>query len=159
MCKQFCNYRLLELKALHNLALDDDGIDFEKGTITFCGTCLSSLQRHRIPELSLMNNMEVGRVPKCLQELTWAEQRLIAIYRIHIHMLHFRCSDVPGDRRTLRAGQTQPHFKGAAICVPQDTLTVQSMLPPSPTELPEIFQVQRWFGCSTNGSVGCFYGT
>lgn len=132
---------VVELKPLHNLALDSEGIDFDKATLNVCSTCQSALERRTIPELSLKNNLEVGPVPECLSQLTWAEQRLIAIYRIHIHMVHFRNDDVPGQKDVLSIQHTQPHFRGAAICVPQDILAVQALLPPPPSELPKYFQV------------------
>lgn len=129
------------MSELKGLALDDLGLDKEKGLITMCGTCENSLRRRRVPRLSLKNGNEVGRVPECLRVLTWAEQRLVALYNVHIHMIHFRAEDRPGDKHLLDSEQKQPHCKGGAVCVPQDTLGVNRLLPPPMADCSKMFQV------------------
>ncbi len=129
------------MESLENLALDDDGINTSKHTINFCSTCLTHLNNKRVPRLSLRNGLEIGRVPKALTDLSWVEQRLISIFNVHIHMLHFRNQDVPGAKLSLDQKQNQPHFKGTAFCVPQDTVSIHKLLPPPASELPKIIQV------------------
>lgn len=130
-----------DLSELKDLALDDEGIDNARCAITMCKTCFTSLKYRRIPRLALKNNLEVGRLPPELACLTWAEERLISIYNIHIHMLHFYDEDRPGHKRVLESEHKQPHFRGAAYCVPQDIIGVNKLLPPPPSDLPKIFQV------------------
>ena len=130
-----------ELAELEGLALDDCGLQRDQGAINFCSVCLAALSRRRVPPLALKNGLEVGPVPKVLQDLTWAEQRLIAIYNIHLHMVHFRNEEVPGAKQTLDGEQKQPHFRGAAFCVPQDVLSVNKLLPMPPDELTQHLQV------------------
>lgn len=144
--------------ALKNLALDDDGLNLEHGHISFCSSCLSTMERRRIPQLSLKNGLEFGRVPRVLRELTWAEQRLIAIYNVHLHMVHFRNHHTPGDKMELDSKHHQPHFKGTAFCVPQDTVSVLSVLPPPPSTLPDIIQVQCLVYLFLTVNTGCVLG-
>lgn len=129
------------MSELEGLAIDDLGLDKDNGLVSFCTTCENSLRRRRIPRLSLKNGHEVGRVPECLRVLTWAEQRLVALYNIHIHLIHFRNQDVPGEKRLSGSEQKQPHCKSGAVCVPQDTLGVNRLLPPPMKDCSKMFQV------------------
>lgn len=129
------------LAMLEGLALDDDGLNTTARTINVCDTCLGALNSRTIPKLSLKNGLEIGRVPDCLRGLTWAEQRLISVYNVHLHMVHFRNEDVPGEKYTLYDGQRQPHFKGSAFCVPQDVISVRNILPPASADIVDIIQV------------------
>lgn len=147
-----------DMLPLKNLALDDDGLDMERGHISFCSPCFSTMERRRIPQLSLKNGLEFGRVPKVLRDLTWAEQRLIAIYNVHLHMVHFRNHHTPGEKLELDPKHHQPHFKGTAFCVPQDTVSVLSVLPPPPSTLPDIIQVLCAALLCMTLSTGCFSG-
>jgi len=54
-----------------------------------CVCCHESLCRHgdRPPRLALANFLSRGTVPLELSELTWAERRLIALYRPSIYIL------------------------------------------------------------------------
>jgi len=135
-----CTCCAVEMSALRNVALDDIGINREQYTINICTTCLSQLLHRRLPALSLANGLEFGRLPAELQSLTWAEQRLLAIYNVHLHLIHFRNEEVPG-AQSPEYGKPQARFKGNAFCVPQDTVSVNRFLPPSPDQLPNYFQV------------------
>ena len=88
--------------------------------------------------MSLANDLVFGELPKELADLTWAEQRLIALHRVTIHILYFRNQDLPGDRDSHMAPKKA---KAHAFCVPQDTIGTNELLPPAPTALPEIMQV------------------
>ena len=73
-------------------------------------------------------------MPQELADLTWAEQPLISLYRVTIHVLYFRNEDLPGQRDSQQAPKkTKTH----SFCVPQDTIGTNQLLPPPPTALPE----------------------
>ena len=61
-------------------------------------------------------------------------------------MLHFYDEDRPGHKRVLESEHKQPHFRGAAYCVPQERIGVNKLLSPPPSDLPKIFQVCIIFG-------------
>ena len=42
-----------------------------------------------------------------MADLTWAEQRLISLYRVTIHVLYFRNEDLPGQRDSQQARRNQ----------------------------------------------------
>ena len=93
-----------------------------------------------MPAFALANGLQFGRVLAELRNLTWAEQRLVCVYNTHLHLVHFRNEEIPGAQQP-KHGQPQSHFKGNAFCVPQDCLSVNQFLPPSPKQLSEHFQV------------------
>lgn len=128
------------MAALRGIALDDVGICRNNHTVNICRTCLAQLQKRRLPSLSIANGLQFGRLPPELRALTWAEQRLIAVYNVHLHLIHFRNEEVPGSQNP-KPGAPQPHFKGNAFTVAQDTVSVQRFLPPSPNQLADFFQV------------------
>jgi len=129
------------MAALHGLALDDAGINREHCTINICHTCLSQLQKRRLPSLAVANGMEFGRLPPELQDLSWAEQRLLAVYNVHLYLVHFHNDEIPGSQNP-KHGRPQAHFRGNVFVVPQDNVSVHHFLPPSPSQLPNMFQVQ-----------------
>ena len=130
------------MSTLDGLALDEAGVNRDTHCIQICTSCANCLTHRQLPPLALANGLEVGRVPAELQGLTWAEQRLLAVYRISIHLIHFRNWAVPGNLTPDQIdGEFQPRCKGSAFCVPQDTLSVNKFLPPDPEQLPEHIQV------------------
>ena len=48
------------------------------GCSKFCTICVESLEEKKIPTLALANGLWVGEIPNELQDLTYAEQLLIA---------------------------------------------------------------------------------
>ena len=130
------------MACLRGLAIDDVGLDRESKSINFCSSCLAALRNRRLPALAVANGLQFGRLPSELQGLTWAEQRLIAIYRVTVDLIDFRNENIPGDMKIQTGGYDhQPRFKGNCCCVPQDTIAVNKYLPPGPEQLVEDFQV------------------
>jgi hypothetical protein len=124
---------------LNGQALAREGFDGENNTIQICKRCHHCLKyRRQRPHVSLANDFVFGDMPPELADLTWAEQRLISLYRVTIHVLYFRNEDLPGQRDSPQAPKkTKTH----SSCVPQDTIGTNQLLPPPPTSLPEIMQV------------------
>ena len=97
----------------------------------------------------MANGLEIGSVPSELAQLTWAEQRLIALYRVTIDLVYFYNDDRPGDmeRKTfhslprLLGKDSAGNWKGRCFCVPQDSFSVNDVLPPDPEELTSTFRV------------------
>jgi hypothetical protein len=58
---------------------------FAPGCSRVCPICVESLEKKKVPTLALANGLWVGEIPDELQDLTYAEQLLIA--RVH----HNRC--------------------------------------------------------------------
>lgn len=137
-----------DMAALRDLALERSAIDSSRRTIDMCQLCFGQLQKRRMPSLALANGLQFGRVPHQLQILTWVEQRLLAVYNVHIYMLHFRSSQMPASQVPSFIDEPQPHFRGSVFTVPQDCVKTFHFLPPSPEQLSEIFQVLRVALCT-----------
>jgi hypothetical protein len=145
VCESFC----AEFDVFNGLALHVAGLDHATSTINICLTCHNALANRRRPHLALANGLEIGEVPPVLSALTWAEQRLIALYRVTIDLVYFSNEDKPGDmeRQTFhhqprvftkdKAGKV----KGRCFCVPQDALAVNAVLPPDPDTLKNTVRV------------------
>jgi hypothetical protein len=137
------------LEALNGLALDVAGLNQRASTITICSTCSNALAHRRRPHLALANGLEIGSVPPELANLTWAEQRLIALYRVTIDLVYFYNDDRPGDmeRKTFHSlprvlgKDSAGNWKGRCFCMPQDSFSVNDVLPPDPEELTSTFRV------------------
>jgi hypothetical protein len=97
----------------------------------------------------LANGLEIGEVPPVLSTLTWAEQRLIALYRVTVDLVYFANEDEPGnmERNTYHhqprvfTKDKSGKVKGRCFCVPQDALGVNAVLPPDPLTLKNTFRV------------------
>ena len=133
--------RRVEARVVEYNCRTDVGIHSDRELINICIECMKDLEKKRVPHLELKNGLEVGRVPPELEDLTWAEQRLIAIYRVHIDIMHFSGHDTPRKKDGLDSQQQQPKLKGSVYCVPQDVLLLNTLLPPSHKQLPAMFQV------------------
>ena len=105
--------------------------------VTLCNHCLKELKNKRLPKLAIANGLAFGNVPAELADLTWVEEKLIALYRVSVTVLAFKNEEVPGARKSTR----QPKFRGQTFCVPQDTMTVNKLLPIHPNQLKEDLQV------------------
>src|SRR4051812_40637708 len=76
-------------------------------------------------------------------------QRLVALYRVTIDLVYFYNDDRPGDmdRKSfhslprLLGKDNAGHWKGRCFCVPQDSFSINDVLPPDPEELTSTFRV------------------
>ena len=104
--------------------------------IQLCNPCNSDLRQCRLPSRSLANYRWIGPVPPELQNLTWIEEQLIA--RSHL----------VGRVLRLQHSRTAYHgIKGNIVLLPQDTSCLITLLPISPSLLPEFIRVV-WTGSS-----------
>jgi len=102
---------------LDGLALELEGgaIDVTEGTIAMCTTCTTSLRtskKNKPPSRSLANQLRVGPKPKELQGLTWAETKLLALFRPIMHVVCLQGASKVQPDSTLNSGsmrQTKLH--------------------------------------------------
>ena len=114
------------MEKLNGQALAREGLDYENNTIQICKRCYHCLKfRRQHPLVSLANDFVFGDLPQELADLTWAEHRLISLYRVTIHVLYFRNEDLPGQRDSQGAPKKA---KTHPFCVPQDTIGTNHLL-------------------------------
>jgi hypothetical protein len=112
---------------LKDILLDPAGVvSDETGRITLllCKTCLSSLQKNKIPPLSLANRTYLGPVPNELKDLTVVEEAMIARCRAKCWVIQLK------DENQLDLPNTQRGMKGHIIVYPQRPSELASILPP-----------------------------
>jgi hypothetical protein len=123
---------LFEGKLLEPVGVEEENGSFRVKICTNCATTLKSNSPDLPPPLSLANDMWIGRPPKALQILTFAEQLLIAqLYpRVFVFKLYPKRAWI-GDRSTLQKGMrgTVSTFE---IDLPGITAMVQGDLMPRP---------------------------
>ena len=124
------------------MTLCAQGVNHKNQTINMCKRCYNTVKAfRRTPHLAVANNLDFGSVPPELQDLSWAEQRLIALYRLSVHVLNLRSHESPSERSDDSILHQQMKLKGHSFCVSQDIPSVHKALPLHPDELPEIIQV------------------
>jgi len=123
------------------LALYADGVDSKTNEINICKRCYTSLKNHRTPHLAVANNLDFGTIPFELLDMNWAEERVISLYRISVHVLNLRGTESPSHRDKDSLLHQQMKLKGHAFSVSQDAASVYNVLPVHPDELPDIIQV------------------
>jgi len=60
-----------------------DGIDVKgscNSTLSICTDCLTSIEHDRVPKFSLKNNLYRGMLPAHLQDISWVEEQVCALY-------------------------------------------------------------------------------
>src|ERR1700729_3807572 len=94
------------------------------GCSSVCFTCVEFLQKGKIPILALANGLWVGEIPNELQELTYAEQLLIARVR------HNRCIV------KVSSGMYKMHANAISFSNPMPK--IYNVLPPPIEEMDEV---------------------
>jgi len=109
----------------------------DQDTITVCNKCYSCFSGGTLPAEALANFRWIGPVPAELQDLTWAEEALIAWSHVfgRIFRLEQRRNGEP----------TYSSLKGHIVLVPQNTIRLLDILPVSPDSLTDIAHVV-WVG-------------
>ena len=126
------------------MALCNKGVDSDASAINICKRCYHSLNTsRRTPHLAVANNMDFGMVPPELLDLNWAEERVISLFRISIHVLNLRGHESPSHRDDESILHQQMKVKGHSFCVSQDVPSVSRALPVHPDELPDVIQVRH----------------
>src|SRR5579859_6085003 len=117
-----------------HIMIDPDGI-IDEVSLYICHSCRKCLQAETLPPESLANYRRIGPVSPELQDLTWMEELLIA---------H---ANLTGRIVRLQNRKSASHFslKGHIILLPQDTMKLLTLLPLSPSNLPDIVCVV-WVG-------------
>ena len=89
-----------------------------------CPTCVESLNKEKMPILALANGLWVGEIPDELQDLTYAEQLLIARVR------HNRC--------IVKVSSGMSKMRANAISFSNPMPKIYSILPPPIEEMDEV---------------------
>jgi hypothetical protein len=121
-----------------NIMIDPLAIDTERmDSISICKKCYADLLRNSRPPEALANYRWVGPRPSELDDLTWAEEALIA--RSHMFGRIFRLE-------ARRGGEPKySSLKGHIVLVPQNTMRLLDILPMSPSSLHDLAHVV-WVG-------------
>lgn len=93
-------------------------VDLEHGYLNVCNSCGDFLARGDLPRLSLANGLWRGpRVPE-LCNLSWAERRLISLFRTSLTILHLQGSHnvQAGSLPSQRGVEQQRKLKGSFFC-------------------------------------------
>ena len=144
------------------MALCREGVDEKSESINICKRCFHCIKTIRkTPRLAVANNLDFGAIPPELQDLTWAEERVISLYRICVHVLNLRGHESPSQRSEESILHQQLKVKGHAFCVSQDIPSLNGVLPLHPKDLPQILQVSpccnSWQHCCCLS--GCVFGS
>jgi len=125
------------------MAVCAKGIDSDANTINICKRCHNSLKSmRRTPHLAVANNLDFGSIPPELQDLNWAEERVISLIRISVHVLNLRGHESPSHRDDESILHQQMKLSGHSFCSSQDVPSINRALPVHPDELPDIIQVK-----------------
>ena len=89
-----------------------------------CHTCIASLEKKKLPTLALANGLWVGEIPDELQDLTYAEQLLIA------RVCHNRCIV------KVSFGMHKMHANAISFSNPMPK--IYNVLPPPIEEMDEV---------------------
>lgn len=67
---------------LNNLVLDNKGFDYNNNKCVVCSHCNYYLKKNQISSMGLINELYIGEVSTCLQNLSYAEEILISKNRL-----------------------------------------------------------------------------
>jgi hypothetical protein len=123
-----------KLEWLNNLCFERAGISEDDSSFAVCNACLEHLRKGDRPPCALANGLFFGKIPDELKDLTWAEQRVIALHRAALFVLHLRGKDSVNRKTNSRIFK----MKGHAACLPQKVTHVLKVLPPRASELDEM---------------------
>ena len=87
-----------------------------------CRTCLTSVKKNQLPRSALANGLWLGKVPNELQNLTWAEERLIS--KVRTNNFYIKVS---------KSGFKK--IKNHVVSFENPTQAIYNTLPPSKEEL------------------------
>src|SRR6266567_8887681 len=118
------NITQIERKASDDDFEDINGPIFEKDLDNICNSCYKSISKGKIPLLALANGKWIGKVPEELQNLSYAEQLLVARVR------HNRC--------IVRVSSGMQKMKANAISFANPTPKIYNILPPPLEEMDNI---------------------
>ena len=94
------------------------------GCSRVCFICIESLDKNKMPLLALANGLWIGEIPDELQNLTYAEQLLIARVR------HNRC--------IVKVSSGMSKMRANAISFSNPTPKIYNVLPPPVEEMDEV---------------------
>ena len=89
-----------------------------------CNTCLKSVSKNQVPLFALANGLWLGNIPEVLQNLSYAEQLLIARVR------HNRC--------IIRVSSGMHKMKANAISFANPMPKIDNILPPPADEMDDV---------------------
>jgi hypothetical protein len=94
------------------------------GCSRVCSICIESLDKKKLPTLALANSLWIGEIPDELQDLTYAEQLLIA--RVH----HNRC--------IVKVSSGMSKMRANAISFSNSMPKIYNVLPPPVEDMDEV---------------------
>lgn len=132
--------------------LSDAGMDEANGRLNICGQCKGALQQGELPKFAIANNLYFGATPPQLAALTWTEQQMLALNRVHINILHLEAEDIVNKRSArpfkpldmLKQNNTNKVLKLGkcnAICLPHQAGAILDVLPESADQLSKFLRV------------------
>lgn len=131
-CSEIENISLLKVDGVTRKARckDSDPVRELRGPVLapgctrVCSICLESLDKKKMPTLALANGLWIGEIPDELQDLTYAEQLLIA--RVH----HNRC--------IVKVSSGMSKMRANAISFSNPMPKIYNVLPPPVEEMDEV---------------------
>ncbi|TFK17267.1 hypothetical protein FA15DRAFT_605446, partial [Coprinopsis marcescibilis] len=116
--------------------------------LQICGDCWASLNRTKIPRLSLRNGLYRGRLPQEFADLTWVEEMACALYRNTAHVTRL-FNSTSSDQPTVLHGNTCTHE--------MNVVSTAKVLPCTPANihgmLSVVFVGPEKFNSSKTGSM------
>ena len=113
-----------ERYSIENILEDIHGPILEENLDNICSTCFNSVSKGKLPQLALANGKWIGKIPTELQNLSYAEQLLIARVR------HNRC--------LIRVSSGMHKMRANVISYANPMPKVYHTLPPPIEELDEV---------------------
>jgi len=124
------------MQQLSECLLEPLGMDLHHSTLNMCTTCLTDLSNDTLPKLAIANGFFLDEIPGVLLDLTWAEKKVISLWRPSLHVLHLNGQD----RVSKRSRSTVLKIRGHCISLPQKAASILSVLPPPASDLPEMIK-------------------
>ena len=112
----------MEEYMVKDLLLSPGGMENDR-VVRCCKTCLSCLQKEKLPPFSIANGFQIGKTPAVLTDLTLPEKLLISVFRPKLHVVKFRSYAGPLTR--------QSGLQGNTITFPQNIVKIAASLPAS----------------------------
>jgi hypothetical protein len=132
-----CYYpKSYDMLAYENAILDPQGMSSvnERGNLLLCKVCLRSLRKNQTPKFALSNGLyyayEVvdAKTRQAFSEATPCEKMCIA--RARFRKINYKISSLHKDG-TINPASSQNCMRGNVVIIPQDSMSLQRLLPPS----------------------------
>ncbi|KAG2746806.1 hypothetical protein P692DRAFT_20849406 [Suillus brevipes Sb2] len=110
--------------------LDREGIvdcTSDRVRLFLCASCRASLSKPgNVPRLALANNLYRGQLPSHLQDISWVEEKICAIYCVTAHVTRLFQSSDPAQPKV---------FHGNTCAHDMNVISTASVLPRTPSDV------------------------